>query len=210
MNSINPALTPTIAGKSHLQKSSPLRAQGQPTESFAVGEPAAPWLQKPQFDKSQAVSPKKAWGTGQKVALGAACLAAGAGLAVGIMNVQGPPPVRVELSQRQSQRALEQFSYLEQVGGTLRSEPGNLVEKLFNHQPEVDAQGAVQTLTRGQNVFWYPSEDAPPIEIHNTDGLRQLTTQVRTEMVKQQVQRGVEEVAEGLKNLGQEIGDIFR
>jgi hypothetical protein len=187
-----------------------LRAQGQPTERFAAGEPAVPWLQKPHFEQSQVPSTKKAWGTGQKVALGAACLAAGAGLAVGIMNVQGPPPVRVELSQRQSQKAGEQFSYLEQVGGTLRSEPGNLVEKLFNHQPEVDAQGAVQTLTRGQTVFWYSSEDGPPIEIHNTEGLRELTSRVRTEMVKQQLQRGVEEVAEGLKSLGQEIGDIFR
>lgn len=209
MNSINPSLANAIP-KSQLQKSSPLRSQALPQESFATSQPPAPWLQKPQFEKQEATPPKKSWGTGQKVALGAACLAAGAGLAVGIMNVQGPPPVRVELSQRQSQKATEQFRYLEQVGGTLRSEPGNLVEKLFNHQPEVNAQGAVQTLTRGQTVFWYPSEDAPPIQIHNTDGLRQLTTQVRTEIAKQQLQRGVEEVAEGLKNLGQEIGDIFR
>lgn len=209
MNSINPSL-PNAVPKSQLQKNSPLRSQALPHESFATSEPTAPWLQKPQFEKQEVTSTRKSWGTGQKVALGAACLAAGAGLAVGIMNVQGPPPVRVELSQRQSQKASEQFRYLEQVGGTLRSEPGSLVEKLFNHQPEVDAQGAVQTLTRGQTVFWYPSEDAPPIQIHNTDGLRQLTTQVRTEMVKQQLQRGVEEVAEGLKNLGQEIGEIFR
>lgn len=209
MNSIQPSL-PNSSSKGHLQKVSPLRSQPRPQESFAMSEPTAPWLQKPQFERSETTSSKKPWGTGQKVALGAACLAAGAGLALGIMNVQGPPPVRVELSQRQSQKATEQFRYLEQVGGTLRSEPGNLVEKLFNHQPEVDAQGAVQTLTRGQTVFWYPSEDAQPIQIHNTDGLRQLTTQVRTEMVKQQLQRGVEEVAEGLRNLGQELGDIFR
>ena len=214
---------PPLVKHSGLSGRSPLTpSAGDPRESFTSSEPSGPWSKKPHFEEQFSTrSSKKAMGTGQKVALVAAGLAAGAGIAVGVMNASSPPTVQVQISARDARRAEEQFGYLQQVGqsfgGSLRGEPGSLVEKLFQRQPEIDGAQAVKSLSYGQTVFWYPSEDGSAIEIRNTEQLSQVTRQVRQQMARSEFERGVENLKEAGRQLGDQLkdeldklGDLFR
>lgn len=206
-----------------LHSRSPLTSgTSDPRETFTTSEPLGPWGKKPHFEEHMSTrSTRKSMGTGQKVALVAAGLAAGAGIAVGVMNASAPPTVQVQISARDARRAEEQFGYLQQVGqsfgGSLRGEPSSLVEKLFQRQPEIDSSQAVRSLSYGQTVFWYPSEGGSAIEIHDTEQLSHVTRQVRQQMARSEFERGIENLKEAGRQFGDQLkdeldklGDLFR
>ncbi len=214
---------PSTIRAGSLQNRSPLSSGSPaPRESFTASEPVGPWAKKPHFEEQFSTrSQKKSMGTGQKVALVAAGLAAGAGIAVGVMHTSSPPTVQVQISARDARRAEEQFGYLQQVGqsfgGSLRGEPSSLMQKLFQQQPEIDGAQAVRNLSYGQTVFWYPGEDSQAIEIRSPEQLNQVTRQVRQQMARSEFERGIENLKEAGRQLGDQLkdeldklGDIFR
>lgn len=170
-----------------------------PAESFSSGQPTPPWMARPNFEPP---TPPQKSGIGKAALIGLG-LAGGVAATLGVMQATQAPPVVVQMSQHQAQRGAEQFSYLQSVAGELRSEPQNLMQQMLDLEPKVDAPGAVQALSYGKTVYWYPNPEGEPLEIHNLDELRSLTTKVKFHMAGQQFQNALE-------NLGQQLGDIFR
>lgn len=170
-----------------------------PTETFTSGAPTPPWLAKPNFEPP---TPPRKGGLGKAALIGLG-LAGGAAATVGVIGATQAPPVVVQMSQHQAQRGAEQFAYLQSVAGELRSEPQTMVQQLLDLEPKVDGPGAVQALSYGKTVYWYTAPDREPVEIHNLDELRGLTTKVKFHVAGQQIQNA-------LGQLGQELGDIFR
>jgi len=170
-----------------------------PGESFRSGQPTPPWLAKPNF---QPPTPPKKGGMSKAALIGLG-LAGGVAATVGVIGATQAPPVVVQMSQHQAQRGAEQFGYLQSVAGELRSEPQNMVQQLLDLEPKVDAPGAVQALSYSKTVYWYPTPQGEPIEIHNLDELRGVTTKVKLHVAGQQLQNA-------LDHLGQQLGDIFR
>lgn len=186
-------------------------ASGAPGEAFTSSDPTPPWLQKPQFEgNGDPPQEKKGWGTGKTLAVMGLGVIAGGGLAVGIMQANQPPQVQVQLSERQAERAQANFQYLQEVGGTLKGEPQNLVQKVVGYHPTVNAQEAVKGLSYGQSVAWYPTPDSQPVQIRSVDQLRDVSNQVRVEMLKQGIQQGAANFGELLQQLGKDLGDVFK
>lgn len=181
------------------RKAPPSGAPHGPVETFTSGQPTPPWLAKPNFDPP---SPPKKSGLGKAALIGLG-LAGGVAATVGVMQATQAPPVVVQMSQHQAQRGAEHFAYLQSVAGELRSEPQTMVQQILDLEPKVDAPGAVQALSYGKTVYWYPTPESQPVEIHNLDDLRSVTTQVKIQVAKQQFQNA-------LDNLGQQLGEIFR
>lgn len=199
-----------------------VKSEAGPNECFIPGEASPGLMQRPHFD-SPAEQPlksgKKGLGVGHKVALITAGLAAGAG-AIGLATAHpGATNPQVQLSQRDANRALDNFAFLEQVvtpqGGSLKSDPQSLTARVFHHQQEVDAPGALQALSQGYTVYVYPTaESEEGIPIRSSQQLRQITNQAREEVAKNNLRQGLENLREGLKDLGDNLRegleDIFR
>lgn len=197
------------------------KSEGGPSESFKAGEAGATWLQKPNFDR-QAEEPtrssRQGMSVGHKVALITAGLAAGAG-ALGVATAHpGPTNPQVQLSTRDASKALNNFQYLQDVvqqqGGTLKSDPSSLLGRVFHHQSEVDASGAVNAMSHGYTVYLYPTAESEGIPIRSTQDLKQITNLAREQVAEQNLKQGLENLKQGLKDLGEnlkgEIQDIFR
>ena len=182
---------------SRLNRQSPLSGPNGPAETFSSQPPTPPWLQKPEF-AAESRPPRPDRSLAGKVGLVAAGLAAGAGATLALMNA-APAPQAQHLTQKQSARALEHFSYLQQVGGTLKADPGTLVERILHHQPKVDAQEAVEALKQGRAVHWQPAPDGPALTVRTPEQLRELKVKVQMHLLRQKFEQG-------LSNLG----DVFQ
>lgn len=196
--------------------------ESAPRESYQPASAEAEWLQKPSFDRAAEEprrSNRRTLGVGQKVALITAGLAAGAG-AVGLATAHpGATNPSVQLSQKDAQKALNNFQYLDQLvrsqGGSLKSDPQTLLGRVFHHQTEVDASQALSALSQGYTVHLYPSgESQEGIPIRSVQDLKQITSVARQQVAEQHFKQGLENLKDGLRDLGrtieQEIGDIFR
>jgi len=204
------------------KKSPPGTSEASPRETFQQGTAEAEWLQKPQFDRAAEEprrSNRRTLSVGHKVALITAGLAAGAG-AVGLATAHpGATNPSVQLSQKDAQKALNNFQYLDELvrsqGGSLKSDPQTLLGRVFHHQTEVDASQAVAALSQGYTVHLYPTaESQEGVPIRSVQDLKQITSVARQQVAEQHFKQGLENLKDGLRDLGRsienEIGDIFR
>lgn len=194
---------------------SPLRSAGPRTERKAPAtqdafEPSRPSL--PELDLHKASGTR----LNSKVKI-AAIAAAGLGLGVVAAGVLSGPTqvhIQVQMTTREAARATEDFETLSRLaqagGGGLKTEPTRLLDKLRGHQPEVDSGQALQTLLQGRSVYFYPGAGSVPVEIRNPEELRDLTREVKNEVTKARFREGAHQFKEGFRNLGRQIGDVFR
>lgn len=200
LNDIRPVRT------SPLQRQSPLPGQPLPGEKFSSSEPTPPWLQKPEFKADSSGGPRPNRHLGGKIALVAAGLAAGIGGTVAVMNA-APPPQAQQLTQKQASRAVEHFQYLQKVGGTLKADPGTLVERVLHYEPEVNSQQAVDAMRQGRAIHWQPAPDIQPITVRTPEQLRDLKVKVQLHLLQHKVQQGMSNLGDLLQDFGSQIED---
>ena len=194
----------------------PVAASG-PKESFQSSEANPAWMKKPQFqpDNSEKDTVKRGMSTGKTLALVATTLIAGAG-AVGLATAHpGPTHAQIQLSQRDANKAEKNFGFLHetvsQQGGSLKSDPSSLLGRVFHQQSPVDAVGATQALAQGYTVYVYPTADSQQgIPINSLEDLKQITNQARAEVSEAHIKEGLNNLKQGLKQVGESISDVFR
>lgn len=196
----------------------PLPPGKGPGEDYQPGQAQPNWLKKPENLEPADVRPngsqQHGMSFGKKVGLVACGLAAGTGIGVGIAASQLPPQVPQQISNRDAQRAFDNFDYLDQVaaqnGGGMTSDSGSLLGRVLHQTPEVDANEAVTALSQGKTVYVQFDETSQPVAVHNTQELKGLTQHVRQAVVEAQMREGVEHLKEGIRNFGESIKDILR
>lgn len=214
MNEIGKRMTglSTLAPRSPSKNLTPERG---PSESFQSAEVAPGLMKKPQFQPSPEERPeatKRGLSTGKTVALVMTTLVAGAG-ALGLANAHpGPTHAQIQMSQRDAHKAEKNFAYLSEVvtqqGGSLKSDPNTLTGRVFHQQRPVDASGATQAMADGYTVYLYPhAQSEEGIPINSLDELKQITGQVRTEVAKAHLQQGLDNLKDGLNQVGRSIQD---
>ncbi len=214
MNEIGKRMTGLsgLAPRSH-SKNQP--AQLGPSESFQSGEAAPGLMKKPHFQPSPAERPeanRRGLNTGKTVALVVTTLVAGAG-ALGLANAHpGPTHAQIQMSQRDAHKAEKNFAYLNEVvtqqGGSLKSDPNTLTGRVFHQQRPVDAAGATQAMADGYTVYLYPTAQSEEgIAINSLEELKQITGQVRSEVAEAHLKQGLENLKDGLNQVGRSIQD---
>lgn len=201
-----------LAPRSHAKK---LVVERGPSESFQSGEVAPGLMKRPYFQPSPAEKPeatKRGLSTGKTLALVTTTLIAGAG-ALGLANAHpGPTHGQIQMSQRDAHKAEKNFAYLSEVvaqqGGSLKSDPNTLTGRIFHQQRPVDASGATQAMADGYTVYLYPSAQSEEgIPINSLEELKQITGQVRAEVAEAHIKQGLENLKDGLNQVGRSIQD---
>ena len=147
----------------------------------------------------------------------AAIAAAGLGVGVvaaGVLSGPAQVQIQVQMSTREAARAREGFETLSHLGqnqgGGLRPEPTRLLDRLRGHQPQVNSGQALQTMLEGRSVYFYPAAQGAPVEIRTPEELRDLVREVKNEATKARFREGAHQFKEGFRDLGRQIGDVFR
>ncbi len=169
--------------------------------------------QKPTAGQKQGIT------AGKAVLLGVGCLAAGVGVTAAVMGsstaaeAKGAQQVQTQQT-REERKASENLSFLNQIGkqegGGLKIDGTSVMDRLFGTQREATPQQALNALKGGGNVYFWESQGDAPVTISSYDQLASTTRDLRERVAQTKIEQGVENIKDGLKQVGKNIGDIFR
>lgn len=223
MNSISTQLRAAQAPSAAPPRPAAAPQSAEPKETLGSTTAPPPWAQKPSVDIARAQKPtagqKQGISAGKVAALGVGLLAAGVGIGAGVMGsstaaeAKGAQQVQTQQT-REERKASENLSFLNQIGkqegGGLKIDGTSVVDRFFGTQREATPQQALNALKGGGNVYFFESQGDAPVTISSYDQLSSTTRDLRERIAQTKIEQGVENIKDGLKQVGKNIGDIFR
>ncbi|MBI3927556.1 MAG: hypothetical protein HY319_18600 [Armatimonadetes bacterium] len=191
-----------LAALPALSPKSPPPAMDGFRSAYADEPLAAPFPTQQNSARDRSVSAGKAF------ALGVAATLAVLGGAALVSDLSPPPEPSLSVPLTHGQRrALEQLDLIhteaQQFGGSLK------VDGYFLKKQATPSQ-AFEALSQGDPVHFYPTGDAQaPVTIHNPFELEQVARRVREVRIERSIREGIEEIREGMRELGRELRDIL-
>lgn len=223
MNSISSQLRAAGAPTTSPARPASSPQPADPKETLGTTAPPPPWAQKPALEVAKAQKPtagqKQGLTTGKAVLLGVGCLAAGVGVTAAVMGgataaeAKGPQQVQTQQT-REERKASENLTFLNNIGrqegGGLKIDGTGMVDRFFGNQREATPQQALTALRGGANVYFFESQGDAPVTISTYEQLSDVTRDLKDRIAQTKLEQGAQNIKDGLKQLGENIGDIFR
>ncbi|GMU56808.1 MAG: hypothetical protein AMXMBFR33_59540 [Candidatus Xenobia bacterium] len=195
----------TIPGVSQIQHNPPprrsaLQSSVGPHESYQTGVQPPQLIPPPKVHEPPAQARS---GFGKGLALGVGLTLVGLIGAGVVIQTREPPPLQMDQLSSQQRGALRDLRSLQEISAKYG---GGLRQEAIIGTRAATPERALQELMQGDPVFYVHAEGAQPLRIDTFQQLDQLQSHVARQDAKRQIQEGLDQIREGMREAGEAIG----